>query len=68
MKALKQDITGLDSFQQNDLLEKLTAQPTPARIKSLKTAKVLHEQIIDIVNQDKILKGKNYTAGFYEIV
>ena len=47
LKALKQDITGLDSFQQNDLLEKLTAQPTPARIKSLKTAKVLHEQIID---------------------
>lgn len=47
LKALKQNLTNLDSFQQNELLEKITGQETPQRIKDLQNAPVIHKQVIN---------------------
>ena len=47
LKALKQNSTNLDSFQQNELLEKITGQATPQKIKDLKNSPVIHKQVIN---------------------
>lgn len=46
LRAFQEDLTGLDSFKQNDLLAKITNQQTPKQIKALENAVVLHKQII----------------------
>ena len=47
LMSLDQDIAALDSFEQNRLLSKLSAQSVPTRIAALETAPVRHQTVID---------------------